>query len=121
MADFDKAVASLAQAGCTCCDKPLNPDRTQWLEYDLRISAYHDAGGVPQADSQGWFPFGPSCAKRKRKEGLETLRKAQAEGRIEARPLTPEEQEVRRLSMRMSGNAAGGTRRRTVIQDGTEE
>jgi len=35
------------------------------LELDQRTQTYHDLGDVPTNDSQGWFPFGLKCAKRK--------------------------------------------------------
>lgn len=48
---------------CTCCERPLK-HRIAWLELDQRTNAYHDHGGVPPDQSQGWFPFGMGCAKR---------------------------------------------------------
>ena len=30
-----------------------------------QVVAYHDRGDVPSDQSQGWFPFGMTCAKRK--------------------------------------------------------
>jgi hypothetical protein len=46
---------------CTCCGRPLA--KVVYLELDQRIWEYHDAKNVPADKSQGWFPFGPSCAK----------------------------------------------------------
>jgi hypothetical protein len=48
---------------CTRCKKPLK-DKVAWLELDQRDWTYHDRGGVPDAKSQGWFPFGLDCARR---------------------------------------------------------
>lgn len=48
---------------CTCCDRWLN-GRVRMLELDHRTMTYHDLGGVPPDKSQGWFPFGISCARR---------------------------------------------------------
>lgn len=48
---------------CTCCDKDLE-GAVRMLELDQRHSVYHDFGGVPDAHSQGWFPFGLTCAKK---------------------------------------------------------
>ena len=51
------------QDTCECCGKELNAARM--LELDQRTNTYHDLGGVPDNKSQGWFPFGLTCAKRK--------------------------------------------------------
>ncbi len=50
---------------CTCCERILTGHAIRMLELDQRIDAYHDFGGVPENKSQGWFPFGLKCAKRK--------------------------------------------------------
>lgn len=47
---------------CTSCGKKLT-GRVAWLELDQRTNTYHDFGGVPSDKSQGWFPFGVSCAR----------------------------------------------------------
>ena len=47
---------------CTCCERPLR-SKVAWLEFDQRTNAYHDCGGVPVESSQGWFPFGMTCAR----------------------------------------------------------
>ena len=49
---------------CQCCGKPLT-GRVAMLELDQRTNTYHDHGGVPADKSQGWFPFGVTCAKAK--------------------------------------------------------
>lgn len=51
------------QRFCTCCEKPLTR-HFAWLELDQRTDTYHDLGGVPAAQSQGWFPFGLTCARK---------------------------------------------------------
>ena len=48
---------------CTCCNRKLHKDRIVFLELDQRTDTYHNFGGVPDDKSQGWFPFGPDCAK----------------------------------------------------------
>lgn len=48
---------------CTCCGRALKT-KFAWLELDQRTDTYHDLGGVPEDKSQGWFPFGMTCAKR---------------------------------------------------------
>lgn len=56
---------------CTCCKRPLTR-QIAWLELDQRTDTYHDFGGVPPSQSQGWFPFGMTCARKllKRAAGL---------------------------------------------------
>lgn len=49
---------------CTCCGKTLS-GRAAYLELDQRTNTYHDEGGVPADKSQGFFPFGMTCAKNK--------------------------------------------------------
>jgi hypothetical protein len=58
---------SEAQRYCTCCEKPLK-GKIAWLELDQRTDTYHDFGGVPDNKSQGWFPFGLTCARNKLRE-----------------------------------------------------
>jgi hypothetical protein len=50
---------------CTCCGEPIKPGREMMLELDQRTNTYHNTGGVPEEDSQGWFPFGKTCAQKK--------------------------------------------------------
>lgn len=56
---------------CTCCGAKLT-GRIRWLELDQRNGTYHDFGGVPKNKSQGSFPFGVRCAKRKLVEASRT-------------------------------------------------
>lgn len=49
---------------CSCCSRPLKRN-VAWLELDQRTDRYHDHGDVPVEKSQGWFPFGMACARRK--------------------------------------------------------
>ena len=60
---------------CTCCQRPLRA-KVAWLELDQRTDTYHDRGGVPADQSQGWFPFGLSCARA----ALAKARAAKKEG-----------------------------------------
>lgn len=53
---------------CTCCGRRLDKTKMVQLELDQRTWTYHDFGGVPPEKSQGWFPFGKTCAAKKRKE-----------------------------------------------------
>jgi hypothetical protein len=53
---------------CTCCERDLSGGAVRMLEYDQRTWTYHDLRGVPEDQSQGWFPFGLTCAKNKLKE-----------------------------------------------------
>lgn len=48
---------------CRCCEKPL-ARRIAWLEFDQRDNTFHDHGDVPTEHSQGWFPFGLTCARK---------------------------------------------------------
>lgn len=48
---------------CTCCGKELSA-AFRYLELDQRTQTYHDRGDVPADKSQGWFPFGLTCAKK---------------------------------------------------------
>ena len=57
------------QRYCTCCERKLK-HTVRMLELDQRIDAYHDFNDVPANKSQGWFPFGLSCAKHKIRESL---------------------------------------------------
>lgn len=50
------------QRYCTCCERQLKA-KFAWLELDQRTNTYHDKGGVPAEKSQGWFPFGMTCAR----------------------------------------------------------
>jgi hypothetical protein len=51
------------QRFCTCCGRPLK-GKVAWLELDQRTDTYHDLGDVPTNVSQGWFPFGVTCARK---------------------------------------------------------
>lgn len=53
---------------CTCCERDLTGHAFRWLEFDQRTQTYHDNQDVPPMHSQGWFPFGLHCAKKKLKE-----------------------------------------------------
>ena len=50
---------------CTCCERELSGHAIRMLELDQRTYTYHDLGGVPEDRSQGWFPFGLKCARKK--------------------------------------------------------
>lgn len=47
---------------CTCCGKTLR-GKVAYLELDQRTGRYHDCGDIPVEQSQGWFPFGKTCAQ----------------------------------------------------------
>lgn len=53
---------------CTCCERDLTGSAARMLELDQRTDTYHDFGDVPAEQSQGWFPFGLTCARKKIKE-----------------------------------------------------
>jgi hypothetical protein len=50
---------------CTCCAKRLR-GKFVWLEKDCLVcDGYHfNEGEVAPERSQGWFPFGMTCAKK---------------------------------------------------------
>lgn len=48
---------------CTCCERPLSAAH-RMLELDQRSQTYHDFNDVPADRSQGWFPFGLTCARK---------------------------------------------------------
>jgi len=49
---------------CSCCGKVLNTSKSVWLELSTVTSKYYLKGVVPKEDSQGYFPFGITCAKK---------------------------------------------------------
>ena len=53
-----------SQRYCTCCERELTGSAFRWLELDQRTQTYHDFNDVPPEQSQGWFPFGMTCAKK---------------------------------------------------------
>lgn len=53
---------------CEHCDRYLNPDKITWLEHNSETGTYTDQP-VPEADSQGMFPFGVACARAVLKNG----------------------------------------------------
>jgi hypothetical protein len=57
---------------CTCCERRLS-GKAAWLELDQRTDTFHDHGNVPPELSQGWFPFGMTCAKRKLAAAIRAL------------------------------------------------
>ena len=65
---------------CQCCGRVLNPAKIVGLELDQRINAYHDFGGVPESQSQGWFEFGASCAVKERAKARQALQGIVADG-----------------------------------------
>lgn len=54
---------------CTRCGELLSADSITWLELNCRTGQYSAAGAtrLPSDESQGYFPFGPDCAKRPNK------------------------------------------------------
>ena len=48
---------------CTCCNRELSA-AYRMLELDQRTGTYHDFQDVPEDRSQGWFPFGLTCARK---------------------------------------------------------
>ena len=68
------AELGVAERYCTCCNRDLSGHAVRMLELDQRHNVYHDFRGVPENKSQGWFPFGLACAKKKTKEAISKMR-----------------------------------------------
>ena len=50
---------------CSNCGKKLNPEKTTWLEYSITDGCVYHLNEFPEGHiSQGWFAFGPDCAKK---------------------------------------------------------
>ena len=58
---------------CIRCGKKLKMNEAVFLELDQRVDEYHDFGGIPDADNQGGFEFGPDCAEILRKRARDAL------------------------------------------------
>lgn len=52
---------------CEYCGRKLNPDRIKWLELNCKTGQWSDPDRitVPGNESQGLFPFGIACARRR--------------------------------------------------------
>ena len=57
-------------AHCTRCGELLKADRVVWLELSWATNEYTRPGIIPEAESQGMWAFGASCAKAALDEGL---------------------------------------------------
>jgi hypothetical protein len=57
---------------CTCCGRKLK-GKVAMLEFSTKHCQYFDAGVVAENDSQGFFPFGMSCARKVLKDGAFTF------------------------------------------------
>ena len=49
---------------CSCCGRVLNTAKAVWLEQSTVTSKFYLKDVVPSEDSQGYFAFGKSCAKK---------------------------------------------------------
>lgn len=49
---------------CTCCGKALKQAGGVWLELSFITNKYYIDDVVPKQESQGYFPFGMTCAKK---------------------------------------------------------
>lgn len=55
----------IANNCCSKCGKELNSEKKIWLEYSITDSCVYYPEEFPEDhDSQGWFEFGPDCAKK---------------------------------------------------------
>ena len=64
MVNAGHLTTSAIQERCQCCGVPLKNRHIVMLELDRRNNTYHNFNNVPEEWSQGWFPFGSTCAKR---------------------------------------------------------
>lgn len=55
---------------CTCCNRVLKEGQETWLELNAVTHEWYSEGEFQPSESQGCFPFGTSCAKRRLKENL---------------------------------------------------
>lgn len=54
---------------CACCGKKLKPTgKVQWLELNNKTGYYQELGTVKPEESQGIFPLGLGCARKKLQE-----------------------------------------------------
>lgn len=51
---------------CSECNKLLKKGKVVWLELILGTDKYYFHGIPKEKESQGWHPFGSTCAKNKR-------------------------------------------------------
>ena len=51
---------------CYKCGRRLDDDRIVWLELDTETGEFQPEGSepLPEERSQGYFPFGPDCARK---------------------------------------------------------
>ncbi len=49
---------------CTECEKRLKKGQAVWLELELGTCNYYFHGVPNGKKSQGWHPFGSTCAKK---------------------------------------------------------
>jgi hypothetical protein len=49
---------------CNCCGKVLNAAKAVWLEQSWVTCKVYLKDLVPEQDSQGYFAFGRTCAKK---------------------------------------------------------
>lgn len=56
---------------CEACGRVLDESKAVWLELDLRDNSWHreEDHEVPSEFSQGCFPFGRDCFRRKMNRG----------------------------------------------------
>jgi hypothetical protein len=49
---------------CHCCNKVLKSNKTIWLEQSIVTNKFYLKDLVPAQESQGYKPFGSTCAKK---------------------------------------------------------
>lgn len=68
-------MTAITDLRCERCGETLTEHTAVWLELNSHTGAFTDRhGAVPQAESQGWFPFGRTCSKVVLTRGLDRTR-----------------------------------------------
>jgi len=50
---------------CARCDRELT-GKAVWMELDTRTGIFTQKENIPEEHSQGWYPFGTTCAKKEK-------------------------------------------------------
>ncbi len=48
---------------CERCHKPVDTEKAVWFPYNSKKGKFQTKGYLPKKDNQGYFAFGPDCAK----------------------------------------------------------
>jgi hypothetical protein len=53
----------MSKIRCTHCERILNEAKMTYLELSFETGRWYPPGECPEAESQGCFPFGKTCAR----------------------------------------------------------